>query len=116
MSGAADPRPPEAAAERDGRRALSRRDDIVRRWRATGGRGRKLRGLVELLRPYRGRTLLMFAALIAGTVVGALIIARKGAKEGRKTAIPFGPYLALGGLVGLFAGDELVDWYLDTFA
>jgi ABC-type multidrug transport system fused ATPase/permease subunit len=45
----------------------SRRDDIVRRWRATGGRGRKLRGLIELLRPYRGRTLLMFAALIAST-------------------------------------------------
>ena len=32
-------------------------------------------------------------------------MARKGAKEGRKTAIPFGPYLAFGGLVGLFAGD-----------
>jgi leader peptidase (prepilin peptidase)/N-methyltransferase len=58
----------------------------------------------------------MFAALIAGSVVGALIIARKGSKQGRKTAIPFGPYLALGGLVGLFAGDALVDWYLDTFA
>ena len=58
----------------------------------------------------------MFAALIAGSVVGALIIARKGSKEGRKTAIPFGPYLAFGGLVGLFAGDAIVDWYLDTFA
>ena len=33
--------------------ALSRRDDIIRRWRATSGRGRKLRGLVALLRPYR---------------------------------------------------------------
>jgi leader peptidase (prepilin peptidase) / N-methyltransferase len=58
----------------------------------------------------------VFVALVAGTVVGALIIARKGAREGRKTAIPFGPYLALGGLVGLFAGDALVDFYLDTFA
>lgn len=57
----------------------------------------------------------MFAGLIAGTLVGLLIIARKGAKEGRKTAIPFGPYLAFGALVGLFAGGELVDWYLDSF-
>ena len=57
----------------------------------------------------------MFVALIAGSLVGALIIARKGSKEGRKTAIPFGPYLALGGLVGIFAGDAIVDWYLDTF-
>jgi leader peptidase (prepilin peptidase) / N-methyltransferase len=73
--------------------------------------------LAAMMGLYLGRAVApaMFAALIAGTVVGALIIARKGAKEGRKTAIPFGPYLALGGLVGLFAGDELVDWYLDTF-
>ncbi len=46
---------------------LSRREDIVRRWRSTSGRGRKLRGLLELLRPYRGRTVLMFVALVAGT-------------------------------------------------
>jgi len=46
---------------------LSRRDDLVRRWRATSGRGRKLRGLLELLRPYRARTALMFVMLIAGT-------------------------------------------------
>jgi leader peptidase (prepilin peptidase)/N-methyltransferase len=58
----------------------------------------------------------VFVALVAGTLVGALIIARKGAREGRKTAIPFGPYLALGGLVGLFVGDAIVDWYLATFA
>jgi ATP-binding cassette, subfamily B, bacterial len=45
----------------------SRRDEIVRRWRATGGRGRKLRGLLVLLRPYRGRTALMFVSLILGT-------------------------------------------------
>ena len=49
------------------RPALSRRDEIVRRWRATGGRGRKLRGLLVLLRPYRGRAALMFVALLAST-------------------------------------------------
>jgi len=43
------------------------------------------------------------------------VMAVKGVKAGRKTAIPFGPFLALGGLVGLFAGDAIVDWYLDTF-
>ena len=46
---------------------MTRREDIIARWRATSGRGRKLRGLLVLLRPYRGRTLLMFAALLAGT-------------------------------------------------
>jgi leader peptidase (prepilin peptidase)/N-methyltransferase len=74
--------------------------------------------LAAVMGLYLGRNVgpAMFAGLILGTVVGAVIIARKGAREGRKTAIPFGPYLAAGGLVGLFAGDEIVDWYLDTFA
>jgi leader peptidase (prepilin peptidase)/N-methyltransferase len=58
----------------------------------------------------------LLVALVAGSVIGAAIIARKGAREGRKTAIPFGPFLALGGVVGLLAGAPVVDWYLTTFA
>jgi leader peptidase (prepilin peptidase)/N-methyltransferase len=54
----------------------------------------------------------MFVALLAGTVVGAIVIARKGVREGRKTRVPFGPFLALGSLVGLFAGDALVNLYV----
>jgi leader peptidase (prepilin peptidase)/N-methyltransferase len=57
----------------------------------------------------------IFVALIAGTVVGAVVIARLGAAEGRKKGIPFGPWLAFGSLIGLFWGNDLVDWYLDTF-
>ena len=44
---------------------LGRLADVRRRLHAGRGRGRKLRGMLELLRPYRGRTLLMFAALLA---------------------------------------------------
>jgi leader peptidase (prepilin peptidase) / N-methyltransferase len=58
----------------------------------------------------------MLAGLVAGSVVGVAIMARKGAKAGRKTAIPFGPFLAFGGIVGLVAGEPVVDWYLRTFA
>jgi ABC-type multidrug transport system fused ATPase/permease subunit len=47
--------------------ALSRRDDLRRRLRGTSGRGRKLRGLIVLLAPYRRRVFAMFAALIVGT-------------------------------------------------
>ena len=75
----------------------------------------KLAGVMGI---YLGREVVpaIFTALIAGTVVGAVVIARLGAKEGRKKGIPFGPWLALGSVVARFVGDEIVDWYLDSFA
>jgi leader peptidase (prepilin peptidase)/N-methyltransferase len=57
----------------------------------------------------------LLVALLAGSVVGLVMIAREGAAA-RKRAIPFGPFLALGGVVALLAGDHLVDWYLSTFS
>ena len=57
----------------------------------------------------------LLVALLTGSIVGAAIIVFKGAAEGRKTAIPFGPFLALGGLAGVFAGELVVDWYLESF-
>lgn len=56
----------------------------------------------------------VLVALLAGSIVGLALIARDGA-QARKRAIPFGPFLALGGVVGLLAGDQLVDAYLSTF-
>src|SRR5581483_2217753 len=40
---------------------------VRRRLRQTGGRARKLRGLIELLTPYKWRVLAMFVALVAAT-------------------------------------------------
>jgi ATP-binding cassette subfamily B protein len=45
----------------------SRRAELRRRLQETGGRGRKLRGLAELLAPYRWRVLAMFVSLVAAT-------------------------------------------------
>lgn len=56
----------------------------------------------------------LLAGFLTGAVYGIALIARHGSSA-RKQAVPFGPFLALGGLVGLLAGDEIVDWYVDTF-
>jgi len=57
----------------------------------------------------------ILVALLAGSLVGLTMIAREGS-EARKRAIPFGPFLALGGAVALLAGNQMVDWYLSTFS
>ena len=49
-----------------------------------------------------------------GATVGLVMIARHGSAA-RKQAIPFGPFLALGGIVGLWWGPEIVDWYVTRF-
>jgi leader peptidase (prepilin peptidase)/N-methyltransferase len=49
----------------------------------------------------------MFSALVPAV----FLLARHGSKA-RKMGIPFGPFLALGSVVALFAGDQIVDWYL----
>ena len=74
----------------------------------------KLAGVMGL---FLGRAVApgLMIAFLAGSLVGLAIMARKGVKEGRKTAVPFGPFLAFGALVALFAGDEIVDWYTDRF-
>ena len=83
-----------------------------------GGMGMGDVKLAAVLGLYLGGSVIqaLVVALLAGTLVGAVFIARKGAKAGRKTAVPFGPFLALGGIVSLLAGPAMIDWYLKTFA
>jgi leader peptidase (prepilin peptidase)/N-methyltransferase len=54
----------------------------------------------------------ILAGLLAGSIVGIALIATQGT-QARKMTIPFGPFLTLGGIVGLLAGHHLVDIYLN---
>jgi leader peptidase (prepilin peptidase)/N-methyltransferase len=56
----------------------------------------------------------LMIGMLSALVLGVYLIARHGAAA-RKMAIPFGPFLAFGALVALFAGDRLLDWYLGIF-
>ena len=56
----------------------------------------------------------MLIAFLTGSVVGVAILLRHGAGA-RKRGVPFAPFLALGGLVALVAGPELIDLYARTF-
>ena len=65
---------------------------------------------------YLGRAVApaLLAGFLFGAVFGLALIAKNGSAA-RKQKVPFGPFLALGGLVGLFYGEEIVDWYTDSF-
>jgi leader peptidase (prepilin peptidase)/N-methyltransferase len=56
----------------------------------------------------------LFFAFIAGSVVGVGMMLKYGGAA-RKSTIPFGPFLALGGVLGYFVGTGLMNHYLDTF-
>jgi leader peptidase (prepilin peptidase)/N-methyltransferase len=51
-------------------------------------------------------------AFFAGSVLGVALIAR-GGRGARKTAVPFGPFLAAGALLALWVGPSLITWYTD---
>jgi leader peptidase (prepilin peptidase)/N-methyltransferase len=73
--------------------------------------------LALLLGAALGRTapVALMVGMLAALVPAAFLFAIHG-RRARKMAIPFGPFLALGGVVALFAGDRLLDLYLTTWS
>jgi leader peptidase (prepilin peptidase)/N-methyltransferase len=82
-----------------------------------GGMGMGDVKLALLLGAALGRTVpvALMIGMLAALVPSIVILARHG-RRGRKMGIPFGPFLALGGIVALFAGGALLDAYLHLFA
>ena len=95
---------------------MSRRDDLIRRWRATSGRGRKLRGLAVLLRPYRARVVFMVIALLLATA--AALAPPPLAKLAIDNGIIPGDLTALTWIVVAFLGTAVLYWgatYVQTY-
>ena len=71
----------------------------------------KLTGMMGL---FLGRSVAvaLFAALIASVLTGVALATRRGVYAARKTALPFGPYLAFGGVLAAVVGDQIVHAYL----
>ncbi len=75
----------------------------------------KLTGLIGLVMGSFG---LRFVAVAAGAAVlmgglGGVLALLAG--RGRKSAIPFGPFLTAGALVAVFWGERIAAWYLRSF-
>ena len=73
--------------------------------------------LAAVLGLYLGSSVVpaLVIAFLTGTAVGVGILVRHGVAKGRKMGVPFGPFLALGGLISLLVGPDLVEAYRDAF-
>lgn len=75
-----------------------------------GGGDIKLTAMIGAFLGWQGVFVTIFLAALSGAISGLFLIVVK--KKGRKDALPFGPFLALGALLALFWGHEIVHWYL----
>jgi leader peptidase (prepilin peptidase)/N-methyltransferase len=72
--------------------------------------------LLAVMGLFLGRPVIvaLLLALLGSAVTGVLIATRRGIKTARKTGLPFGPYLAAGGVLAAVLGDPLLHAYLSA--
>jgi leader peptidase (prepilin peptidase)/N-methyltransferase len=75
-----------------------------------GGGDVKLLAMIGAFLGWKAATFTIFVGSAIGTVVGIGVALRT--QGGRRTAVPFGPFLSLGALVYLFHGPEIISWYM----
>lgn len=75
-----------------------------------GGGDIKLLAMIGAFLGWKGVILTLLLSSFGGALAGAFLMYAFG--KGSKSAIPYGPFLALGAMLHLFFGDRLIDWYL----
>ena len=78
-----------------------------------GGGDIKLLGMIGTFIGWKGVIFTIFAASLAGTLVGIIVMLLKG--KNLKFAIPFGPFLSIGAMSYVFFGEKVMFWYLHSF-
>jgi leader peptidase (prepilin peptidase) / N-methyltransferase len=78
-----------------------------------GGGDMKLGAMLGAFLGWKLGLLALLLAVLAGGAVAVCLLLM--GRKGRKEAIPFGPFLALGGAVSLLWGDQVLAWYLSRF-
>jgi leader peptidase (prepilin peptidase)/N-methyltransferase len=76
-----------------------------------GGGDIKLLAMIGAFLGWKGVLFTVMASSLIGTVVGIVLMVRAG--KGMKMALPFGPFLAIGAILFLFFGPQLIDLYFN---
>ncbi len=81
--------------------------------RGMGGGDIKLMAMCGTFIGWSASLITIFLASVSGAVIGSVFILLS--KRGRKTRIPFGPFIVFGSIVSILWEREIVSWYLQTF-
>lgn len=77
---------------------------------AMGGGDIKMMAMVGAFMGWKAILLTTFSGSLLGSIIGIFLMVVKG--KGRRTMIPFGPFLAAGAIITLFLGQEIMSFYL----
>lgn len=84
---------------------------VLRKEEGMGGGDIKLLAWIGAVLGWKAIPFVIFFSSISGSIIGVSVMIKN--RGNLKTVIPFGPYLALGAIVYLFAGSDLSQWYLN---
>ncbi|MCX8030878.1 MAG: prepilin peptidase [Thermodesulfovibrionales bacterium] len=76
-----------------------------------GGGDIKMMAMVGAFLGWKAVLMVTFIGSLVGSVFGIFLMLFKG--KGRKTKVPFGPFLSFGSIVTLFLGNIILKWYLN---
>lgn len=75
-----------------------------------GGGDIKMMAMVGAFLGWKAVILTTFLGSLFGAIIGVGLMIFMGKEKG--SLIPFGPFLALGAIISLFFGQEILIWYL----
>jgi leader peptidase (prepilin peptidase)/N-methyltransferase len=78
---------------------------------AMGGGDIKLALMIGAFLGWKGVVIALFLSFLAGSLVSLALMAL-GRIKGKRAIVPFGPFLAIGSILTLWAGDAVITWYL----
>lgn len=78
-----------------------------------GGGDIKLFGVIGIVLGFYHVILTLFLSSFIGAIIGVTRLIRKEAT--RKTAIPFGPFIAIGATISYFFGNDIINFYIHLF-
>ncbi len=84
--------------------------ELIFRKEAMGMGDVKLLAAIGAFFGWQSTLFTIFVSSLLGGVIGLILVL--GSKKGWQSRIPYGPYIALGALLWMFCGSEIMKWYL----